>query len=109
MKTLDPYSGSWTDQNQRTILNRTLFGYTKTQWNSMSEQSIQDLINELLALKPLPDPPAKGSFPSDSETSAYSKARQRNRPADRHSPRRNDQHLAGQRAVQTCQRLSIGT
>jgi len=65
MKTFDPFVGPWSEQNIRTLLNRTMFGYSKSQWNSLATQSMNDLVKNLLAEKPLPDPPINTDFKED--------------------------------------------
>ncbi len=65
MKIFDPFSGPWDEQNLRTLLNRTMFGYSKPQWNMWSGQSMKDLVDKVLSQKSLPDPPVNKDFKED--------------------------------------------
>lgn len=65
MKTLDPFSGTWTEQNLRTLLNRTMFGYTISQWNAWKDQTQNDLTNKLLAEKMKLKPPINQNYDED--------------------------------------------
>src|SRR5690606_40414264 len=65
MKTFDPFSGPWSEQNIRTLLNRTMFGYSKSQWNMWSVQSMKNLVDTVLSPQPLPDAPINKDFKED--------------------------------------------
>lgn len=65
MKSLRPYLEPWSHQNRRTLLNRTMFGYSKSHWNDWSTRSMKELVDTLLAEKPLPKPPVNKDFKDD--------------------------------------------
>lgn len=65
MKNLHPYSASWNHQNLRTLLNRTMFGFSIEDWNNWSGLSMNDLLNPLGATIPIPSPPINTDFEDD--------------------------------------------
>lgn len=65
MKTIDPFTGTWTNQNLKTLLHRTMFGYGLSQWKTWSGQSKDDIVEGLMTNVPAPDPPVNIDFKDD--------------------------------------------
>lgn len=63
MGSLKPYSGSFGKPELMHLLRRTLFGFSKTDYNYFKGQSISQVIDQLVpATPPLPDPPVRAYY-----------------------------------------------
>lgn len=65
MKTLQPFSSDWNPANLRTLLNRTMMGYSKSMWNEGSKLSREEVVNTLLKKRSVPEPPVNIDFSDD--------------------------------------------
>ena len=59
MPYLDTYSGPWTKQQAKHLLNRTTFGPSQAMIDESTALGLQETIDLLFAEVPLPDPPVK--------------------------------------------------
>lgn len=59
MPYLDAYTGTWTVDNARHLLRRTTFGPSMTMVDTSVTLGLDDTLNELFKLTPLPSPPLK--------------------------------------------------
>lgn len=65
MKSLAPYSGRWTHQKLKTLLDRTMFGYSVSQWKSWKSRSKSEVVSGLMEKVNIGDPPVNTSFATD--------------------------------------------
>ncbi|MBK7342382.1 MAG: DUF1800 family protein [Saprospiraceae bacterium] len=59
MPFLDPYTASWTSREARHLLRRTTFGPSIQMVKKAASQGLDQTVDELFTLLPVPDPPLK--------------------------------------------------
>ncbi|MEN8835424.1 MAG: DUF1800 family protein [Polaribacter sp.] len=62
MPYLDPYSGNWSAKKARHLLKRTSFGITQKLTDESVSLGLNDTINKLFEVKPLPETPLKHEY-----------------------------------------------
>lgn len=54
---IEPFTGSWTDQERRHLLRRTMFGIDRHIWQKMDGASLDDCLEQILQQDPAPSVP----------------------------------------------------
>ncbi len=54
---LEPYEGPWEEIQVKHLLNRTLFGITKTELGYFKSIPLQQAVDEIVSTSPIPEPP----------------------------------------------------
>ncbi len=54
---LEPYSGEWSNEHIKHLINRTLFGFTKERLSNFKKLSMAEAVEQIISESPLPAPP----------------------------------------------------